>query len=62
MSKYHKLSIKEIKKETPNAVSVVFTIPSELTNDFGFTAGQYVNIKPRACVGERNTRRSWPRQ
>ena len=45
MSKFHTLTIKEIKKETKNAVSIVFDIPTELKNEFTFTAGQYINIK-----------------
>jgi len=45
MSKFHLLTIKEIKKETQNAVSIVFDIPTELKNEFRFTAGQYINIK-----------------
>jgi ring-1,2-phenylacetyl-CoA epoxidase subunit PaaE len=45
MSKFHLLTIKEIKKETQNAVSIVFDIPNELKNEFTFTAGQYINIK-----------------
>ncbi|UMB53263.1 2Fe-2S iron-sulfur cluster-binding protein [Lutibacter sp. A64] len=45
MSKFHTLTIKEIKKETKNTVSIVFDIPTELKNEFTFTAGQYINIK-----------------
>lgn len=45
MSKFHSLTIKEIKKETQNAVSIVFEIPSQLKNEFKFIAGQYINIK-----------------
>ena len=45
MSKFHLLTIKEIKKETQNAVSIVFDIPTELKKEFTFTAGQYINIK-----------------
>ncbi|UMB59781.1 2Fe-2S iron-sulfur cluster-binding protein [Lutibacter sp. A80] len=45
MSKFYTLTIKEIKKETKNAVSIVFDIPTELKNEFTFTAGQYLNIK-----------------
>ena len=45
MSKFQTLTIKEIKKETPNAVSIVFEIPTELHNEFQFKAGQYLNIK-----------------
>lgn len=45
MSTFYKLSIKEIKKETPQAVSVVFNIPDEFKDFYKFTAGQYVNLK-----------------
>lgn len=45
MAQFHKLTIKEIKKETQNAVSITFDIPTELKNDFTFIAGQYVTIK-----------------
>jgi len=45
MSKFHSLTIKELKKETQNAVSIVFDIPSELKNEFKFIAGQYITIK-----------------
>lgn len=45
MSSFYKLQIKEVKKETSNAISVVFTIPQELKAAYQFTAGQYVNLK-----------------
>lgn len=45
MSTFHKLSIKNITKETANAVSVVFDIPENLKSNFQFTAGQYVTLK-----------------
>lgn len=45
MSKFYTLTIKEIKKETKNAVSIAFNVPTELKNEFTFTAGQYINIK-----------------
>lgn len=45
MSKFHSLTIKEIKKETSNAVSIVFDIPLTLKNEFQFIAGQYITIK-----------------
>lgn len=51
MSKFHSLTIKELKKETQNAVSIVFEIPSELKNEFNFIAGQYITIKT-AIAGE----------
>lgn len=45
MSTFYKLSVKEIRRETPNAVSVVFHIPQELETFYTFIAGQYVNLK-----------------
>lgn len=45
MSAFYKLAIKEIKKETPYAVSIVFNIPDELKNNYQFISGQYVTLK-----------------
>lgn len=45
MSTFYKLAIKEIKRETPQAISVVFNVPDELKTAYQFTAGQYVNLK-----------------
>ena len=45
MSIFYKLSVKEIKKETKRAVSIVFDIPSDLTQEFNFIPGQYITIK-----------------
>ena len=51
MSKFHSLTIKEIKKETENAVSILFDVPAELQNEFQFIAGQYITIK-KTIAGE----------
>ncbi len=45
MSSFYKLQIKEVKHETPNAISIAFTIPAELKSAYQFIAGQYVNLK-----------------
>ncbi|WP_407266610.1 2Fe-2S iron-sulfur cluster-binding protein [Tenacibaculum maritimum] len=45
MSTFHKLTIKEVIKETADAVSIVFDVPSELQKDYNFIAGQYITIK-----------------
>ncbi|WP_112112911.1 2Fe-2S iron-sulfur cluster-binding protein [Flavobacterium aciduliphilum] len=45
MSSFYKLSIKEVTRETPNAVSVSFNIPNELQAAYSFVAGQYINLK-----------------
>lgn len=51
MSKFHTLTIKEIKKETNNAVSILFDVPTNLKPEFKFVAGQYINIK-KEIAGE----------
>jgi ring-1,2-phenylacetyl-CoA epoxidase subunit PaaE len=45
MSAFHSLTIKEVARETPHAISVVFDIPENLKPDYTFTAGQYLNLK-----------------
>lgn len=45
MAQFHKLTIKEIKRETDNAVSITFDVPEKLTSKFKFIAGQYITIK-----------------
>ena len=45
MAQFHKLTIKEIKRKTAEAVSITFEIPEKLKSEFKFIAGQYINIK-----------------
>jgi ring-1,2-phenylacetyl-CoA epoxidase subunit PaaE len=45
MSKFHQLTIKEINKNTDNAVVIDFDVPQDLKIFFGFKAGQYVTLK-----------------
>ncbi|AMC11250.1 flavodoxin reductase [Lutibacter profundi] len=45
MSNFHSLIVKEIKQETPDAISIVFDIPKAIQNNFNFIAGQYITIK-----------------
>ena len=45
MSTFHKLTVEEIKIETANAVSILFTVPIHLKEAFKFKAGQYITIK-----------------
>ena len=45
MNKFYALKIKEIIRETPEAVSLSFEIPSELKEIFKYKAGQYITIK-----------------
>lgn len=45
MSSFYKLAIKEVRRETPEAVSVAFNVPPELKPNYTFIAGQYVTLK-----------------
>lgn len=45
MSQFHKLTIATITRETEKAVTLSFTIPSELKDTFQFTSGQYLTLK-----------------
>lgn len=45
MSTFYKLTIKEIIRETPQAISIAFNIPNELKPAYQFVAGQYVTLK-----------------
>ncbi|CAH8282801.1 ring-1,2-phenylacetyl-CoA epoxidase subunit PaaE [Mariniflexile fucanivorans] len=45
MPTFHKLSIKNIKKEANNAISIAFNVPDNLKSTFSFKAGQYVTLK-----------------
>ena len=42
---FHKLKVKEVKRQTPDCVSVSFDIPKELQTDFSFTHGQNITLK-----------------
>lgn len=45
MSTFHKLKIKEVRKETPDAVSVHWDIPESVQSDFKYKPGQYLTLK-----------------
>ena len=45
MASFLKLIIKEVKRETKDAISILFNVPEELKLNYTFIAGQYVNIK-----------------
>ncbi|MFV9549522.1 2Fe-2S iron-sulfur cluster-binding protein [Algibacter sp. PT7-4] len=45
MSSFHKLSVKNIKRETEKAISITFNVPENLKESFVFKAGQYITLK-----------------
>jgi ring-1,2-phenylacetyl-CoA epoxidase subunit PaaE len=54
---FHKLSIKEIRKETPECVSIAFDIPESLKETFQFTHGQNITLK--SVIDGEEVRRSY---
>lgn len=57
MSQFTPLTIKEIIKETPSSVSLVFDIPAEKKEKFRFIAGQFLTLK--AIVNGKEIRRAY---
>ena len=45
MARFHTLKVKDIRRETANAVSVAFDIPPQAQAEFQFKQGQYITIK-----------------
>jgi len=45
MPNFLKLIVKEVKRETKDAVSILFNVPEELKPNYTFIAGQYVNLR-----------------
>ncbi|MHA6278962.1 2Fe-2S iron-sulfur cluster-binding protein [Salinimicrobium sp. CAU 1759] len=57
MSKFFPLKIKDIIRETEEAVSLEFEIPQDLKKEFSFKAGQYVTI--RTTIEGKEVRRAY---
>lgn len=57
MLDYYRLSIAEVKRETPEAISLRFAIPEPLRTTFQFKPGQHLNV--RAHIAGAEERRSY---
>ncbi len=57
MAKFHTLSVKDIKQETSDTVSVSFDVPEALANEFVFKQGQYLTL--RTTINGEDVRRSY---
>jgi ring-1,2-phenylacetyl-CoA epoxidase subunit PaaE len=58
MSKsFHSLPVKNIIRETPDAVTLTFEVPGDLKNEFQFTQGQHLTL--RFQIGGKEERRSY---
>ncbi len=56
-SLFHPLRVRAIEADTPEAVIVVFDVPSALRQTFGFIQGQYLTL--RATIDGQDLRRSY---
>jgi len=55
--KFHPLRIAEVRRETPDAISLRFELPGELSDDYRFVQGQHLTLK--AKVQGEELRRSY---
>lgn len=45
MSQFHELTVADIRRETPSAVSIALAVPDELREIFSFQPGQYLTLR-----------------
>lgn len=57
MAQFHSLQIAEVIRETPDAVSISFEVPTELAQTFSYISGQYLTLK--AIVAGEEVRRAY---
>lgn len=57
MAKFHALKVKDVKRETADAVSVSFDVPAQLLAEYQFKQGQYLTLK--LTVNGEEIRRSY---
>ena len=55
--RFHRLRIKEVRRETPECVSLAFDVPAELAAEYRFVQGQHLNV--RATLDGEEVRRSY---
>ncbi len=55
--RFHTLTVADLRRETPDAVSVAFTVPPELAADYAFHPGQYLTL--RTTLDGEDVRRSY---
>ena len=55
--RFHRLAVSDLRRETPDAVSLSFAIPNELAEDYRFSPGQYLTL--RTMMDGEEVRRSY---
>src|ERR1700761_431278 len=55
--RFHRLAVDDLRRETADAVSMTFSIPSNLAGDYAFAPGQYLTL--RTTMDGEEVRRSY---
>lgn len=55
--RFHTLTIRDVRRETPDAVSIAFDVPPELAGAYAYEPGQYLTL--RATLDGAEVRRSY---
>ena len=55
--RFHKLRVADLRRETPDAVSIAFDVPPELQQSYQFAGGQYLTL--RTAIDGEELRRSY---
>ena len=55
--RFHRLRVAEVRRETPECVSLLFEVPDALADEYRFTQGQHLAL--RATLGGEELRRSY---
>jgi ring-1,2-phenylacetyl-CoA epoxidase subunit PaaE len=57
MSKFHPLTVSQVRNETRDTIAVTFAVPPELRDSFAYLQGQHLTL--RAQIGDEDVRRSY---
>jgi ring-1,2-phenylacetyl-CoA epoxidase subunit PaaE len=57
VSKFHRLAVVKVERETRDAVAITFSVPDALAEPFRFASGQHLTL--RADIGGEDVRRSY---
>lgn len=55
--RFHRLSVRDVRRETNHAVSIAFEVPAALADAYAFTPGQYLTL--RTTIDGEDVRRSY---
>ena len=47
MARFHSLKVKDVQRETDDAVSIAFDVPADMNGTFEFEPGQYLTVRAR---------------